>query len=143
MVSKEAVERFSGLLPKLGEVYAGFGSSFKDTTLTKLDLLALEVLGKREHFIMRELTERLSIALSSSTGIIDRLVEKGYVSRSRIDQDRRIVQVRLTEKGANLLADKNRRAKLMVEKMLSCLNEQEQNELILLLEKMAGTLSKS
>ncbi len=143
MVSEEAVERFSRLFPRLGEVYAGFESSFKDTTLTKLDLLALEVLGKREHFIMSELTERLSVALSSTTGIIDRLVEKGYVSRSRTEEDRRIVQVRLTEKGANLLADKNRRARLMVERMLSCLDEQEQEELIRLLEKVAGTLSKS
>jgi DNA-binding MarR family transcriptional regulator len=143
VVSEEAVERFSRLLPRLGKVYAGFESSFKDTSLTKLDLLALGVLGKREHFIMSELTEKLSVALSSATGIIDRLVEKGYVSRSRTDKDRRIVQVRLTEKGANLLADKNMRAMLMVERMLSCLDEQEQEELIHLLEKVAGTLSES
>ena len=143
MAPEEAIERFSRLIPRLGKIFAGFELSFNDTTLTKLDFLALEVLGKREHFIMSELTERLSVALSSATGIIDRLVEKGYVARSRTEEDRRIVQVRLTEKGANLLADKKRRAMLMVERMLSCLGEQEQEELICLLEKVAGTLSKS
>ncbi len=30
MVSEEAVERFSRMLPRLGELYAGFESSFKD-----------------------------------------------------------------------------------------------------------------
>jgi DNA-binding MarR family transcriptional regulator len=112
-------------------MFAGIESSLKDTSLTK------------QHVIMSELAERLSVALSSATGIVDRLVTKGYVSRSRSKADRRIVQVRLTEKGANLLADHDRRARLMVERMLSCLDEQEQEELIRMLEKVDNTLSEA
>ena len=143
MVSKDAVERFSRLFPRFGGMFASIESSLKDTSLTKLDMVALKVLGKREHVIMSELAERLSVALSSATGIVDRLVTKGYVSRSRSKADRRIVQVRLTEKSASLLADHDRRARLMVERMLSCLDEQEQEELIRMLEKVDSTLSEA
>lgn len=143
MVSEDAVERFSRLFPRLGETFASIESSLKDTSLTKLDMVALKVLGKREHVIMSELAERLSVALSSATGIVDRLLTKGYVSRSRSKEDRRIVQVRLTEKGTDLLADHDRRSTLMVERMLSCLDEQEQEEFVRILEKVDRTLSEA
>ncbi len=143
MVSAEAVERFSRLFPRLGEVFASLESSFEDTSLTKLDLVALKVLAEREQVIMSQLAERLSIALSSTTGIVDRLVARGYVSRSRSKEDRRIVKVRLTEKGVRLLADHDRRARLMVERVLSCLDEQEQEELVRVLEKVDRALSEA
>lgn len=142
MVSEERVERFSRLFPQLGMVYTKLESSLEDTALTKLDLAALKVLGKQEHFIMSELAEKMSVALSSTTEIVDRLVARDYVSRSRIEEDRRIVQVRLTDKGENLLADHRRQGRVMVERMLSCLDEKEQEELIRILEKVEFTLSK-
>lgn len=142
MVSEERVERFSRLFPQLGMVYTKLESSLEDTTLTKLDLAALKVLGKQEHLIMSELAEKMSVALSSTTEIVDRLVARDYVCRSRIEEDRRIVQVRLTDKGENLLADHRRQGRVMVEGMLSCLAEKEQEELIRILEKVEHTLSK-
>lgn len=142
MVSEKRVERFSRLFPQLGMLYTKLDSSLEDTTLTKLDLAALKMLGKQEHLIMRELAEKMSIALSSTTEIVDRLVARDYVNRSRIEEDRRIVQVRLTEKGENLLAEHRRQGREMVERMLTCLVEKEQEELIRILEKVEHALSK-
>ena len=54
-----------------------------------------------------------------------------------------LTRKKVTEKSTNLLADHDRRARLMVERMLSCLDEQEQEELIRMLEKVDSTLSEA
>ena len=48
-----------------------------------------------------------SVVLSSATvtGILDRLVRRGLVSRRRLEQDRRRVEVELTEAGRRVTAD--------------------------------------
>lgn len=140
MAQKDAIEGFSRLYPKLGEVFSSIEISYEDTTLTKIDILTLKVLMGQEHVIMSELAKKQSVALSSATGIVDRLVTKGYIYRGRSKADRRIVKVRLTEKGTKLLDDLDRRGKLMIEKMLSCLDDQEQDEFIRILEKVVNAL---
>lgn len=142
MAKKDAAKRFSRLFLRFGDMFTGIDSSLKDTSLSKLDIMALKVLEKREHIIMSKLAEELSVALSSATGIVDRLVTKEYVSRNRSKTDRRIVRIRLTENGKLLLADHYNRTTLTVERMLACLEEQEQEELIRILEKVDSTLSE-
>src|SRR5262249_35400918 len=52
--------------------------------------------------IMRDLAGDLNGAFSTATNTIDKLVEKGVVERTRIDEDRRIVQVGLSKRGKRL-----------------------------------------
>lgn len=48
---------------------------------------------------MGRLAELLGVSLPNVTGIIERMVENGYVERLRTDDDRRVVAVRATELG--------------------------------------------
>ena len=48
---------------------------------------------------MSELAERSSTSQTSMTGIVDRLEERGLVERVRSAEDRRVVEVALTELG--------------------------------------------
>lgn len=140
MARNDAIEEFSRLYPKLGEVFSSIEISYEDTTLTKIDMLTLKILRGQEYVIMSELAKKQSIALSSATGIVDRLVKKGYINRGRSKTDRRIVKVSLAEKGTSLLNDLDRRGKVMIEKMLSSLEDQEQDEFIRILEKVVNAL---
>lgn len=54
---------------------------------------------------MGELAEGLRISTASATGIVQPLVEMGFVERSSDPDDRRVVRVSLTEK-AQILADR-------------------------------------
>jgi DNA-binding MarR family transcriptional regulator len=52
---------------------------------------------------MSRLAELLNVSLSNATGLIDRLEERGYLERTRVPEDRRVVIVRLTAGGVQLI----------------------------------------
>jgi DNA-binding MarR family transcriptional regulator len=56
---------------------------------------------------MSRLADVLNVSLSSATGLIDRLEERGYIERTRVPEDRRIVMVRLTHAGVQMLDDQD------------------------------------
>lgn len=53
----------------------------------------------RDELTMQELSERMNLAGSTMTRMIDRLVEQGLVARTRAETDRRVVRVSLTDRG--------------------------------------------
>ena len=70
--------------------------------LTRHETRVIMVLGAKGSSIMSDLARVLHLALSTATNTMDKLVAKGLVERGRLDEDRRIVQVTLTEKGSTL-----------------------------------------
>ena len=44
---------------------------------------------------MSRLADVLGVSVSSATGLIDRMEERGYIERTRVPEDRRIVLVRV------------------------------------------------
>lgn len=52
---------------------------------------------------MTRLAELLDVSMSSATGIVDRMEERGLVERLRVPDDRRVVEVRLTDGGVQAL----------------------------------------
>jgi DNA-binding MarR family transcriptional regulator len=60
------------------------------------------VLGRKGAIMMSDLARASNLALSTATNTVDKLVGKDLVERTRVDEDRRIVQVGLSEKGKKL-----------------------------------------
>lgn len=54
---------------------------------------------------MRHLAELLDVSVSSATGIIDRMEERGLVVRARVPDDRRVVLVQLADAGRQALEE--------------------------------------
>ena len=52
---------------------------------------------------MGRLADLLGVSLSNASGLIDRLEERGFVERTRVPEDRRIVMVRVTDAGTKLI----------------------------------------
>lgn len=52
---------------------------------------------------MTRLAEMLDVSMSSATGIVDRMEERGLIERARVPDDRRVVEVRLTPGGVQAL----------------------------------------
>ena len=63
----------------------------------------LMILSHKESFKMKDITEELGIANSSATEVIDKLIKEELVERFRKPDDRRVVRVKLTEKGRNFI----------------------------------------
>ena len=51
---------------------------------------------------MSELAGSLGVTLATATGIIDRLVDRGLVSRENLKDDRRVVMCRLSDQGMEM-----------------------------------------
>jgi DNA-binding MarR family transcriptional regulator len=74
-----------------------------DLKFSKFELFSMLLLDKRKEITMTELVEYINTPMSTATGIVDRLVKNGYIKRDRSEADRRIVVLRLTEKGTQLM----------------------------------------
>ena len=67
--------------------------------LTNNDMHVIEAIGIREPKNMSTVARAVSVTVGTLTIAINHLVKKGYVERSRSEEDRRVVLVSLSEKG--------------------------------------------
>ncbi|WP_441288063.1 MarR family winged helix-turn-helix transcriptional regulator [Sorangium sp. KYC3313] len=74
---------------------SGFG-------LTGPQLTILKLLESFQDLSLSTLSERIRAQNSTVTGIVDRMEREGLVRRERSKADRRVVHLRLSEKGARL-----------------------------------------
>lgn len=65
----------------------------------------LYMLKRHGQMPMSRLAEVLNVSLSNATGLIDRIEERGFVERTRVAEDRRIVLIRVTEVGERMLSE--------------------------------------
>lgn len=73
-----------------------------DVELSPQDGRALVTLSGRGPLTMTDFSELLHVPLSTATRVVERLIEKGLAIRSRIEDDRRVVRVELSEEGKKL-----------------------------------------
>jgi DNA-binding MarR family transcriptional regulator len=72
-----------------------------------------------------KLASALGVTPPNVTGIVDRLVEHGLVSRQENPEDRRMLMLHLTEKGKSIIADLRERRVSRMSKVLSSLSLEE------------------
>ena len=86
---------------------SGFTKFMRRWPSGPISLVHLQVLllldGEGPH-AMQALAEALDVSQASATGIVDRMEQRGLVSRLRDEGDRRVIRVALTDSGRQLLA---------------------------------------
>ncbi len=87
---------------------------------------------------VRLLKNRMIDKMSDASRLVERLRQKGLVARETCEEDRRIVDIIITEKGLNLLMDIDAEEQGM-DNLFSCLNEKELIKLNTLLDKVRGS----
>lgn len=104
--------------------------------LSRHESRAIMVLGGKGAMIMSDLAGGLNLALSTATNTVDKLVGKELVERSRVDEDRRIVQVDLSKKGKRLYESFLECQLAMGRNMLGALSPGEREIFLELMAKM-------
>jgi DNA-binding MarR family transcriptional regulator len=93
----------------------------ESANLSRSETTLLAFIAEHGPATMSEISSLLGMALSSTTGLVDRLVERGLVERARPESDRRTVRVLLTSRGKKALeaftADRIRLARGMLERL--------------------------
>ena len=93
--------------------------------LTIAQLKCLFFISNQGSTNSRKLAEALRVTPTNITGIIDRLVKQGLVSRAEDAQDRRRLVLKATIKGEGLVANLRERKRSHFSKVLACMSTDE------------------
>jgi MarR family transcriptional regulator, 2-MHQ and catechol-resistance regulon repressor len=110
--------------------------------LSAQEIRVIQAVGKEPCCPMSKIAGAIRLSLSSVTGLIDRLFEKKLVRRDRSADDRRVVQVELTDAGRQLHEAALEGRAAFARDVLSSLSAAEQEALVSLLDKVSRRLKE-
>ncbi len=105
--------------------------------LSVTELRILKLLSLHGPSPMARFASEFYMTPASVTGIVDRLEGDGLVERERVSADRRVIHVRITQRGRERLETGLKLNNLFAERVLGSLSKEQQKELIGLLDKLA------
>lgn len=109
-------------------------SEFKD--ITNNDMHVIEAIGVDEPKNMSTIARELSVTVGTLTIAMNSLVKKGYVTRQRGKEDRRVVYISLSEKGKKAYEHHAGFHQKMIEGAIAGLSENEIEVLIKALTRL-------
>lgn len=107
---------------------------FKDITYN--DMHIIEAVGIDEPRNMKTVAKLMSVTTGTLTKAMDALCEKGYVVRERSTKDKRVIKLRLTDKGKSAYYHHEQFHRQMIKNIASEMSEQETEVLIYALAKL-------
>ncbi|MEO8218479.1 MAG: MarR family transcriptional regulator [Acidobacteriota bacterium] len=134
----ELTEKSRELMAHIDQLVRDSLLAEKSGDLSRIDTKLLRLLSDAP-LSMSDISSRLDVALSSATGLVDRLVRGGLAARERPPENRRTVRVTLTARGrrANDRIGEARTAFGLA--MLEPLSRSERESLLDLFRKMTGS----
>lgn len=108
--------------------------ALKDLSVTEIH--TIEAIGMYKQRTMSEVAADLAITVGTLTTGINKLMKKGYVVRSRIESDRRVVLISLTKKGKLAYRLHDKFHKDLVKETIDGLDEKEEELLETSLRKL-------
>ncbi len=97
--SKQIAEIVDNLRRVFQVVHGQSKRAERETGLTSPQLWTIKVIAEAESIRVSDLARRIYLHPATTVGILDRLEKKGLVSRTRSQEDRRVVHVGLTHEG--------------------------------------------
>lgn len=97
--------------------------------LTVNDMHVIEAIDIHEPRNMTSVARTLMVTTGTLTISVNGLVKKGFVERTRSEEDRRVVLISLTEKGRKAFAQHERFHQNMIANVIADLSKQEQEVL--------------
>jgi DNA-binding MarR family transcriptional regulator len=114
----------------------------KDLELSRVHMDIMFILNEFKQLTMSDIAKRLFISKPYNTLLVDRLIDLGMVGRFPDDEDRRIINIRLTEKGIRYLKEYKESNKKNIRTKLSILNADELEQLLSSLQNIKEIISK-
>ncbi|HOO27054.1 MAG TPA: MarR family transcriptional regulator [Lachnospiraceae bacterium] len=107
---------------------------FRDITYN--DMHVIEAIGLEDSKKMSQIAKLMSVTMGTLTKAVDSLCDKGYVERKRSRRDKRVVLVRLTERGVKAYHHHETFHKEMISHILEEIDEEESKVLITTLSRL-------
>lgn len=110
--------------------------------ITLPQFLILDFLSRQGQCQMNHLANFMHVTTAAMTGVIERLVRDGYAARVYDAKDRRIIKVRLTNKGNELVKRINRQRQKMIIKIFGNISEADCRNYLRILMQIKEILTK-
>lgn len=107
---------------------------FNDITYN--DMHVIEAVGLKEPQKMSQIAKEMRVTTGTLTKAVNSLEKKGYVMRQRIERDKRVVNIVLTERGIHAYNHHERFHQEMIAYVLDHISETESEVLRKALEKL-------
>ena len=108
--------------------------------ITIQQMLILEYLNNIPQAKMTDLAQVMSVTTPAMTGIVNRLVKSGFVSRVFDDKDRRIINIKVTVKGHELVRRMREGKRKMIIQIFGKLSEKDREDHLRILERVRDIL---
>ena len=128
VISKEFARR------QVSELYRG--------KITLPQCLILEFLQREGETKMTALADFMNVTTAAITGIVERLVRDRYVYRVSDPSDRRIIKVKLTSRGLDLVKKVNQQRREIVISIFGKISPQERQDYLKILLRIRDILIK-
>ncbi len=134
-------EAYLSLLLTTSLLDSAVSALLKEKGLSQPAYNALRILaGDDESLTCSEIRERMVARVPDVTRLVDRLVERGLVSRERSQRDRRVVRVAITPAGRDAIAGLETRLIEHHDRSLASLSDDEAGQLTALLNRVRASL---
>ncbi len=139
----EFADRMEQIMP---EIMRGFSHKMNNEIykgkITLPQVLILDLLSREGPSKMTDVAREMKVTTAASTGIVQRLVLLGYVQREFDQNDRRIIKIRLSNKGQELLKKLTRQRREIISKIFSQISEHDRSEYLRILMQVTELLKK-
>jgi len=137
-------DRLVELLPQLMQEISRYENNYVTTgKITCQQFLVLDQLAGQPQWTMNEFVLSMDKKFSSATGMIDRLVKQGLVTRHRGKDDRRTVFVAITDKGREIIHEVYQQKKQGIIQLFKRLDANERQNYLDIIEKLVNSLSSA
>lgn len=105
-------------------------------TITPPQFIALQWLFEHGDMTIGDLSNKMYLAFSTTTDLVDRMEKNELVVRIREEQDRRVVRIKLLKEGERIIEEVIQKRQEYLQNVLKEFNEDEVEQFSFLLEKL-------
>ncbi|AIE78721.1 marR family protein [Bacillus cereus ATCC 4342] len=127
-LSTNVFAMFRTLRNDIGKIFGGY--------IPWNEFIVLRILNRTNKEMVSRVANELNVSNSHITAVTEKLINKGFVTRSRSTSDRRVVYLEITEQGKNLVAKMEDAKKQYLQERFSMLSEEEMNIMISISKKL-------
>ncbi|MBT9152633.1 MAG: putative HTH-type transcriptional regulator YusO [Firmicutes bacterium] len=142
-ISREIVEDVERLLRTVGQIIKKRGREIlSDFEITPPQFDALLILIQNGVLTIGELGEKMYLACSTATDLVDRMERNGLVMRERDALDRRVIRLRVLDRGHQMLAEVMAARKRYLSEVLVKVSPEENRAMIVALTHLSELMAQ-
>jgi DNA-binding MarR family transcriptional regulator len=134
------------VLDEIGPLMAGekaaFAARCHERSISMAHLFVMSMIDRHGALPMTRVAEIIESGLPTATGLVNRMVERGFVQRERDARDRRVVLVSLTEAGAAEVRELHEARQRRMAAAVAQLSGREQESLLVGIRALRSALER-